>query len=158
MDKFQKDIAFMKKMLIGVLVLIEIMLMGCSSRTNPSPTLTGAILATSISTSIDGSNKDGSQQVISYQITLKNGEPAAITIHSITLLFPTELDKRIVSARKVSIENTVEPNASIKLTGQLTFDANGVSKADISGWGSPIKGIFATTDQSVVIQSQGQTK
>jgi uncharacterized protein YcfL len=158
MDKFHKHGAQVKIKMAGFLILIVLILAGCSSPTNPSTSSTGAIWATDISTSIGSSEKDTSQQVISYQITLKNREPAPITIHSITLLFPKEFDKRMLSDRKVSVENTVEPNASIKITGQLTFDASGVSKAQISSWGSPIKGIFATTEQSVFIQSQGPTK
>jgi hypothetical protein len=158
MNEFQKEVTLMKNIKAGFLILMVLMLMGCSSPANPSLSSTGVISATEISTSFGSSNTDASQQVISYQITLKNGEPAAITLHSITLLFPNELDKRMLSDRKVVLENTVEPNASIKITGQLTFDASGVSKTQISGWGSPIKGIFATTEQSVFIPSQGPTK
>jgi hypothetical protein len=145
-----------KKQFIWLLIVVLFIIAGCTSPVNHPNSAFGAIWATDISTSIGSSVNDASQQVISYRITLKNDEPSAITIHSITFLLSNELEKRLLSDSKVSIENTVDPNATIELTGQLTFDAKGVSKEQITGWGPPIKGLFANTEQSVIIQSHGQ--
>jgi hypothetical protein len=146
----------MKRSFIWLMILISCILAGCAAPGNRPNSALGAIWATDVSTSIGSAGNDSSHQVISYRMTLKNGEPTAVTIHSITLLFASELDKRVLSDQKVSIENTIEPGATIELTGQVTFDAMGVSKEQIAAWGPLIKGMFATMDQSVIIQSQGQ--
>jgi hypothetical protein len=146
----------MKTLFTWLLICSMGILAGCAAPVARPNSLLGAIWATDISTTIGSPANDASNQVISYRITLKNGEASAVTIHSITFLLSNELEKRLLSDREVSIENTVDPNATIEFTGQLTFDAKGVSKEEITGWGPPIKGLFANTEQSVIIQSHGQ--
>jgi hypothetical protein len=145
----------MNTRIAGTLFLIALVLTGCGAASNRPAAATGAIWATSVSTSVGSTNEGASQQVISYRITLKNAEPAAVIIHSIKLLFANELEKRMISDRQVTIENTIEPNASIEIDGHLTFSANGVSKTQIAGWGPLIKGITASTEQSVFLRSPG---
>jgi hypothetical protein len=151
---FGKRFSHMKIGILGLLMIITCFLAGCGVSPDISDSPSRGIWATNLSTSIGSTNEDGTQQVISYQITLKNEESLAVTIHSITLLFPSELDKRVLSDRKITVENTIEPQATIQINGKVTFDANGVSKTQISDWGPLIKGIFATMEQSVFIQSQ----
>jgi|WetSurMetagenome_2_1015567.scaffolds.fasta_scaffold155294_3 hypothetical protein len=137
-----------------LLIFLILILAGCSSSTTPNISSMGGIWATNISTSIGSKNNDVSQQVITYQITLQNREPMAVTVHSVMLLFPKELDLRIKSDRNVTLENTIASKGTIHINGQVEFDATGVTKEQISGWGPPIKGIFATTEQPIIIQTQ----
>jgi len=151
-----RGLRLMKKRILGFLILIALVLSGCGSSTNHATPAAGGISVTDMVTSIGGVNNDTSQQVISFKITLISAEPAAVTIHSIKFTLANEFDKRILSGdRQVTVEKSIEPNATIEINGELKFDASGVSKDQISGWGTPITGITALTEQTVFIQSQG---
>ena len=144
----------MPKKSTPLLILLILVLAGCGSSTNPNISTIGGIWATDISTSIGSKNNDVSRQVISYQITLQNRESMAVTVHSVMFIFPKELDQRLRSDRNVTIENTIASNETIHINGQVEFDATGITKEQILGWGPLIKGIFATTEQPIIIQSQ----
>ncbi len=138
----------MKRYSIKFLIVVTVLLAGCATAATPTPqAASDAIRFQHWSTGIGSANADNSQQTLSYDLTLINTASTAIDVHSIDLIFNTEIGQRAAAPdHVVKIDRALPPNATYQVTGEITFDSTGVTKAQIAAWGPPIAQITVKAD------------
>lgn len=123
-----------KKIIIMVILSIIILAAGCSSS---KPERIGGIEITDISSSIgavDGNTGDIETQSFKYTITLKNNEAADMTIISVRPVLSEELLERISNKDiTLQVNQVIRPENSLGISGEIIFDAKGLTKEQIIG-------------------------
>jgi hypothetical protein len=137
----------MKKRIVEFLIVAVLLASCTTAATLPTPRAADAIRFEHWSTAIGSANAANTQQTLSYDLTLVNTASVAIDVHSIDLIFNTEIGQRATTPdRVVKIDRTLPPNATYQVTGEITFDATGATKAQIADWGPPIARITVQAD------------
>jgi len=147
----------MKTHVAEFLLATVVLLAGCVPAATSTPQAAAdAIRFEHWSTGVGSANADNTQQTLSYDLTLVNTASTAIDVHSIDLFFNTEIGQRTATPdRVVKIDRTLPSNATYQVNGEITFDATGVTKAQIANWGPPIAKITVNADY---IASNGEVK
>jgi hypothetical protein len=121
------------KIYISILLSALILLSGCS--TNKPADKVSSIEITNIVTSIGavGNNiNDSDTQSFKFTITLVNNEPTDITIVSVTPILSEIFLERAADKNKIMpVNRIVSPGGSIDVTGEVIFDAKGMTKDQI---------------------------
>ncbi len=141
---------FMKKRFVSILVAV-LLLASCSpsSNTNRDARSRG-IQIIQMDTSIGASEGNANQQVISYHLTLYNGESVNIDVHWIQPVLVEQLSERVIDGdTRVQVEKTVSSNSSLEISGKFTFETKGATKADITNWEPLFTGFDLSTEMTL---------
>lgn len=137
----------MKKRIVIFLIAAGLLASCATTAARPTPRAADVIRFEHWSTAIGSANADNTQQTLSYDLTLANTASVAIDVQSIDLIFNAEIGRRATAPdRVVKIDRTLPPNATYQVTGEITFDATGATKAQIANWGPPIARITVQAD------------
>jgi hypothetical protein len=147
----------MKKHSVEFLIAAVVLLASCAPALQPTPQAAAdAIRFEHWSTGVGSATTADTQQTLQYDLTLVNTASVAIDVHSIDLFFNTEIGKRAAALDRVAkIDRTLPSNATYQMNGEITFDATGVTKAQIAKWGPPIEKITVNADYAA---SSGEVK
>jgi hypothetical protein len=147
----------MKIQMMELLAIFVVLLTSCAPAMHPMPQAAAdAIRFEHWSTGIGSADTANSQQTLLYQLTLVNTASAAITVHSIDLIFNAEIGQRASAPdHVVTIDRTLPPSATYQVNGEVTFDSTGIAKTQITAWGPPITKITVKADYA---SSNGQVK
>ena len=140
----------MKKRIVSILIAV-LLLTGCSPSSNTNTdTRSGGIQIIQMDTSIGGSEGNANQQVISYHLTLYNGESVNIVVHWIEPVLVGKLSERVIeSDTRVQVEKTIAPNSSLEVSGKFTFETKGATKAEITSWEPLFTGFNLSTEMTL---------
>lgn len=123
----------MIKRKIIAIIISTMLLTACT--TNKSSAKQLGIEISSITTSIgavEDNVKDFNKQSYKYTIYLTNNEKEDLTILSIEPTLNSKLNSRILSEEiLVSVNKTIRSQESLEITGELIFDASGLTKEEI---------------------------
>jgi len=121
-----------RKVSIMLLIVVFLLFPGCSS--NNTVTTMG-IDINSITSSIGavgGNTNDFETQSFKYTITLTNNDAADITIVSVEPILSEEFIERALNEDRIIQVNELIPHgSSIDVTGEIVFDAKGMTKEKI---------------------------
>jgi hypothetical protein len=138
----------MKKRIVSILIAV-LFFTGCSASSNTNARPKG-IQIIQMDTSIGGSEDNANQQVISYHLTLYNGESVDILVHWIEPVLVGQLSERVIEDdTRVQVEKTVSPNASLEIAGKFTFETKGATKAEITSWEPLFTGFDFSTEMTL---------
>ena len=114
-----------------ILVLILLMLVGCS--TNTKEEIKNGIDIYSSTTSLGGVNNNTDETVFSYTLNISNNNAFPYTINSVEPILSKEiLDKLIDDNVVVEVNKPIESNGYIEVEGKIILDTKGMSKKEIS--------------------------
>jgi hypothetical protein len=137
----------MNKRIVEFLIVAVLLASCATTAALPMPRAADAIRFEHWSTAIGRANAANTQQTLSYDLTLVNTASVAIDVHSIDLIFNTEIGQRAAAPdRVVKIDRVLPPNATYQVNGEITFDATGATKAQIAAGGPPITRITVQAD------------
>ena len=143
----------MKKRLVSLLFVVVLLFASCSlsPKTNRDALATG-IKITQMDTAIGGSEIE---QVVSYHLTLYNGESVNMIVHWIEPVLVKQVSERLrTSDQRVLVEKTLAPNSSLEISGKFTFENKGATKIEILGWGPLLTGITLSSEKILPLPGQ----
>jgi len=125
---------FTYEILISLIALI-ILFSGCTEINDSSQAEDGLKIVESTQTigaAADVNNT--SIQVYSYNFILYNGENEEVYIDSVEPLFTKNFSAKVLTEdHKIVVNETIKPNSSIVIKGQVEFNTLGLSKEQIFG-------------------------
>lgn len=120
--------------LISLIALI-IFFSGCAEINDSSQVKNGLKIVECVYAfgGVEGFNNT-SIQAYSYTFTIYNEENEEVYIDSIEPLFTKNISERVLTEdHKIVVNETLKPNSSIQIQGQVEFNASGLSKEQIFG-------------------------
>lgn len=115
------------------LLVLAILFNGFKENSNSSQAEDGLkiVAATVVLGSIDSANNT-SIQSFNYDFVLYNEENEQIHLDSVEPIFTKDLSARVLTENHKIIGNkTISPNSTIRVEGQVEFNASGLSKEQI---------------------------
>jgi hypothetical protein len=146
----------MKKSMMWLAILAALLLAGCSASINPrTDTPAAGIRIAQMDTALGGVEGNSQEQIFSYHLTLLNAEPVVVVVHWIEPELTGEVSRRVLPGeRRVVIEKTLVPNASMEVRGSFRFDAQGASKAQIASWEPFLSGATVSSNMTLSLPNQ----
>jgi len=139
-----------RKVSIMLLIVVFLLFSGCSS--NNTVTTMG-IDINSITSSIGavgGNTNDFETQSFKYTITLTNNDAADITIVSVEPVLSEEFIERALNEDRIIQVNELIPHgSSIDVTGEIVFDAKGMTKEKIISMEPFVKEIKIVEERTI---------
>jgi len=103
-------------------------------------------------TGIGGSD---TEQVVSYHLTLYNGESVTMLVHWIEPVLIEQVSERVLTTdNRVVVEKTVAPNSSLQIAGEFTFENKGATKTEIVSWNPLFTGITLSWEVTLPLPAQ----
>ena len=127
MHKFSTPIA---------IVLTLLLLTGCSDslQTVPDQFVSGLEIP-EMSSSLGSLEGQPEKQVFSYTIVLVNTNIYEVQVQSIEPILVSELsDKVTTDELRTSVDQSIQPGEVLEISGQFSFDAEGLTKEQILEW------------------------
>lgn len=121
-----------RNILIFLLVL-AILFIGLKENSNSSQAEDGLkiVAATVVLGSIDSANNTGIQS-FNYDFVLYNEGNEEIHLDSVEPIFTKDLLARVlIQNHEIIVNKTISPNSTIRVEGQVEFNASGLSKEQI---------------------------
>lgn len=145
---------------ISTLALSLLWLAGCAApvQTPVAPPLkNGALFSglqlTGMSTAIGAAPEGPNRQVVTYHATLFNPGPNPVTLAWVQPKVKDALAQRVDAAGlRQAVGQTIPPNSPLVVDGSFSFDATGLSKADIDAIGSPFSQLTISTEQTLALE------
>ena len=95
------------------------------------------------------------EQVVSYHLTLYNGEPVDIRVHWIEPVLIEQVSERLlIPDHRVVVEKTLAPNSSLEISGEFTFENKGATKTEIMSWEPLFTGITLSSEMTLPVPGQ----
>jgi hypothetical protein len=95
------------------------------------------------------------EQVVSYHLTLYNGESVNMIVHWIEPVLVKQVSERLrTSDQRVLVEKTLAPNSSLEISGKFTFENKDATKIEILGWGPLLTGITLSSEKILPLPGQ----
>lgn len=124
-----------KKFRILVFMSLLLLLPACTANSTPNTPSKLGLEINSINSSIGaiGENtKDIETQSFKYTVTLTNNEPTDITIVSVNPVLSEKFLERVSNKDTVvKVNKTISKGGSLNVTGEIIFDAKGLTKEQI---------------------------
>lgn len=125
----------MKKVYIMVLLPVLLLLTACSGNNNSGATKNNGIEITNIVSSIgavDENTNNIDTQSFKYAMTLTNNDAIDIKIVSVSPVLSNEFLNRVDNKEtRIEVNKTITNGSSINITGEIIFDAKGLTKEQI---------------------------
>ena len=139
---------------VTILLVTILLFTGCSSKNMADKVSTVDItnIVSSIGAVGDNTN-DFETQSFKFTITLKNNEPTDITIVSVTPILSEKFLARAANKNTIIPVNKIIPQGgSLGVTGEIIFDAKGLTKEQIVNLEPFIKEV-KITDERIINKS-----
>jgi hypothetical protein len=143
----------MKKRLVSLLSVAVLLFTGCSlsPKTSRDAISTG-IKITQMDTAMSGSD---TEQVVSYHLTLYNGESVNVVVHWIEPVLIEQVSERLRTPdHRLFVEKTLAPNSSLEISGEFTFENKGATKSEIMSWKPLFTGIALSSEMTLPVPAQ----
>ncbi|MDP2855994.1 MAG: hypothetical protein Q8N90_02610 [bacterium] len=144
----------MRKLTIPLLAIIALSLLAGSCTSTEAELVKSEISIPQISSSIGGNPNNFAEQHCSYRVTLQNNGVTDVTVRSIEpILSEAFAAKAKGKDFKVTVDTTVAPKTFVEISGEIQFDATGMTKEQIAAMPF-FKGIKINTDKVLPIPGQ----
>lgn len=138
-----------KHSLIYFTLIILVLAGGCF---NDKPEKSGLQVG-SLSSAIGGvENNSGSRQKVTYTVTLYNYTDEDTNISQLKPLIDSDIYERLADRDiAVNVNKKIAANSSIKIEGKFIFDADGLTKEEITAKKPIIKGFKLMTESVIYL-------
>jgi hypothetical protein len=143
-----------KKTALWIIVFPIFLLTGCSqSKSTPTGMLTSGIQIMDLRSTVGLAEENVNQQVVSYNVTLLNPGPDAVTLLWLEPVLQDPISKRVLDKNlRIMVDQTMAPNSPLVVTGTFNFDTSGLTKTEIASWGSFFSGVTISSEQTLSLQ------
>jgi len=137
---------------VGILVLAAILLLSSACSGNDEREKAGieiSIINTSIG-AVEKNVNDFDTQSFKYTITLINNEPADMSIVSVEPVLSEKFLERVSSGNvKIQLNKVIPMGGSLDVSGEIIFDAKGLTKEQIIGLEPFIKEVKIIEERTI---------
>jgi hypothetical protein len=139
----------MRKISIALVTLILLLCTACA----PSKLPETGIAVAGITTSIGAVGEDTTNietQSFHYTITLVNHETAEVQILSLEPTLAEGFNARVISQDiKVDVNQAIAPGGTLQVSGEILFDAKGLTKEEIEALQPFVKDFRITEERTI---------
>ena len=145
----------MNRSVFPIIAIITIVLLTSSGSCANSKPVKSGLAIPSATSSVGGNTNNPADQIFFYTITLQNTRSTEVTVNYIE---PILLDPFATKAKgndfRVTVDKSIDPGATIEISGEIQFDATGMTKEEIMAMQPFFGEININTDEMLAVTEQ----